>query len=75
MLGWRKPRQIMRDLARLQKHGITYVQAEVSRIDAANRAVTINGDARPYDRLVLAMGADVAPEAIPGLSVASHHPY
>jgi NADH:quinone reductase (non-electrogenic) len=52
--------------------GVKFRVAEVAAIDVASRHVTIAGDAGSiaYDRLVLALGSELARPAIPGL--ASH---
>jgi sulfide:quinone oxidoreductase len=47
----------------------------VSRIDVANRNVRVDGQSLTYDYLVLALGAELAPQTVPGLSEANHHPY
>lgn len=75
MMGWRDPRQITRKLSLLEKKGVKYVNAEVLKINPANRSVkTSNGDFR-YDYLVVALGAELAPEIISGFSKWGHHVY
>ena len=72
MTGDREPEQIRRPLAGLLRRGIELVQAEVLGIDPVHRKVRTSATELAYDHLVLALGADLAPEAIPGLAVASH---
>jgi len=65
MMGWREPRQTTRKLNLLEKKGIGYVNAEALKIDPVNKTVkTSNGDLT-YDYLILALGAELAPETIP----------
>lgn len=75
MMGLRRPAQITRDLARLGRKGVDFLNVEVSKIDPANRVVrTSNGDLG-YDYLVLALGAELAPETLPGFQGVAHHIY
>jgi sulfide:quinone oxidoreductase len=75
MVGLREERQITRDLGRLRRRGIEVIQAEVEGIDLkAQRVGTSDGEIS-YDSLVIALGAETAPEAIPGLVEAGHSVY
>jgi len=75
MLGWRTPDQIRRPIARLARRGIEVVRGNVERIDPARRAVVVNGQEQTADYLVIALGADLAPETVPGLAQAGHNLY
>lgn len=75
MLGWRTPDQIRRPIARLARRGIEVVRGTVERIDPARRAVVVNGKEQTADYLVIAVGAELAPETIPGLVQAGHNLY
>jgi sulfide:quinone oxidoreductase len=75
MLGWRRAGQISRPLAALTRRGIEVVRGNVDRIDAARRAVTVNGREHVADYLVIALGAELAPETIPGLVPSGHNLY
>ena len=75
MLGWRRPEQIQRPIARLARRGIEIVRGSVERIDPARRTVVVNGREQAADYLVIALGAELAPETIPGLSQAGHNLY
>ncbi len=75
MLGWRTPDQIRRPIARLARRGIEVVQGNVEHIDPVRRAVVVNGRERTADYLVIAVGAELAPETIPGLAQAGHNLY
>lgn len=75
MTGDRKPEQITCDVHRLLRSGIEVVLSEVHAIDVANRTVQAGGQRLTYDYLVIALGATLAPEAIPGLSEGGHTYY
>ncbi|MBM3390724.1 MAG: NAD(P)/FAD-dependent oxidoreductase [Betaproteobacteria bacterium] len=67
MVGRRTPADFTRPLARLAGRGVTFRQGSVTRIDAQGRRVDIDGQTLSADALVVALGAEYAPEAIPGL--------
>lgn len=67
MTGARRPEQISRPLARLARKGIEVVQGEVERIDPARKQAVVGGQTFEADHLVVALGAEFTPEAIPGL--------
>lgn len=78
MTGDRMPEEITRKINQLVRPGIGVIQAEVRRIDLAGHFVEV--DTYPvietrrfdYDYLIIALGAELAPEIIPGLSEAAH---
>ncbi len=72
MTGDRGPAEITRDLRTLLRPGIELVQAEIRRIDVAGQRVETSTQALTYDYLVIALGAELAPDVIPGLANASH---
>lgn len=74
--GSRRPEQITVDLRRLTaRRGIELAQAEVQAIDVdAGRVETSTGPI-PYDRLVVALGAELAPDILPGFAQAAHNVY
>ncbi len=75
MLGLRAPQQISRPYTALARRGIELVQGRVERIDPARRAVTVDGTELSADYLVIALGAELAPETVPGLAEAGHNLY
>jgi len=75
MVGQRKPAQIMRDLHRLGRKGVEFVPAEVRAIEPAKRLVRTSAQDFLFDYLIVALGAELAPEAIPGFSAAAHNLY
>jgi sulfide:quinone oxidoreductase len=57
------------------KPGVRFVQATVTSIDALAKRVETDGGTFEADALVLALGADLHPEATPGLVEAGHEFY
>jgi sulfide:quinone oxidoreductase len=74
-IGSRKPGQIRRPLERLRRKGIQVVTAEVTGIDPLTRTVTAGGQTLTGDALIVALGAELAPETVPGLTTAGHNLY
>ena len=70
MVGERNPEEFSRPLDRLLRRGIEFRQGSVTRIDPAQREVEIDGQLLRADALVIALGAEYAPETIPGLAEA-----
>jgi sulfide:quinone oxidoreductase len=75
MVGQRDSGSIQRPLERLARNGIDVRFGEVQRIEPDIRRVTISGDALEADYLVIALGAELNPKAIPGLEQAGHNFY
>jgi len=75
MSGARRPEQVTVDLRRLTRRGVELTQAEVQAIDVdAGRVETSTGSI-PYDRLVVALGAELAPDILPGFAEGAHNVY
>lgn len=75
MMGWRRPEQVQRDLTLLSRRGIRTTIAEVRRVDPASRIVETSAGPLGYDRLVLAPGAELAPELLPGFETGARNLY
>jgi len=75
MTGQREPEMITSPLRRLVRRGVRVLQAEVTGIDTGANQVKITSETLSYDYLVIALGAELAPEMIPGLAQASHSFY
>lgn len=75
MVGQRTADAITRPLARLARKGIDVRVGNVEHIDPDRRIVTVSGEALPADYLVITLGAELAPEVIPGLAQAGHNFY
>lgn len=61
-----------RPLARLERLGVEFAQREVTGVELDDAAVQTTAGRIPYDQLVLAPGAALAPESVEGLSEAAH---
>ena len=55
-------------LENLSKRDVSFVKAEVQRLDLVGKAVQTSRGRLSYDYLVVAMGARLAPDAIPGMA-------
>ncbi|MCR4297215.1 MAG: NAD(P)/FAD-dependent oxidoreductase [Gallionella sp.] len=75
MVGERKPEDFTRSLDRLANRGVELRRGNITRIDPARRGIEIDGQPVAADALVIALGADYAPEAIPGLAAAGLNIY
>ncbi len=70
MTGARRPEQVSRPLERLRRKGIEVVRGQVERVDPARREAVVDGKTLRGDHLVVALGAEFALDAIPGLAEA-----
>ncbi|MCQ3979988.1 MAG: NAD(P)/FAD-dependent oxidoreductase [Anaerolineae bacterium] len=73
MVGWRQAGQIRKDLRRLVRPGVEVKQAEVQAIDPERSRVRTGDKELEYDYLVVALGADLAPEVAPGFGESAHN--
>ncbi len=71
MTGERRPEAIKRNRARLARHGIEFVNAEVRHIDLEQHYVRADSREFHYDFLVLALGAELTLDTRPGLAEAA----
>jgi sulfide:quinone oxidoreductase len=72
MAGYRQAAQITRPVDRLVRPGVEVIHATVIGLDLSNRQVVTDAQGLAYDYLIIALGAELAPETIPGLSEAAH---
>jgi sulfide:quinone oxidoreductase len=70
MAGMRSPEAIRRPRTRQSGIGVERIQGEIERIEPQARTVTVNGRELAGDYLVIALGAELAPQTIPGLAEA-----
>lgn len=75
MTGTRKADDVQRDLTSLKRRDIDVRTGEVTAIDPATCTVHVGEETLQGDALVLSLGADLAPERIPGLKEAGHNFY
>ena len=71
MIGDRREGEITCDVRSLVRPGIEVIQAEVLSIKPADYQVDTTAGPLSYDYLIIALGAELAPEAIPDLADAS----
>lgn len=70
MVGARRRDQLTKDLRRLVRPGVEVIRAEVQAIDPERTRVVADGRELGYDALIVALGADLAPDALPGFAAA-----
>jgi len=75
MTGNRSAEQITRPLSALAASGIEVIRGAVERIDPGARTAQVDGREIVAEHLVVALGATLAPERIPGLAEAGHNFY
>ncbi len=73
--GTRRPERITRPVARMAHPGVELRIGEVQAIDPARRRVRVDGEELEAEHLVISLGADLAPERVPGLAEAGHDLY
>ena len=74
-VGLRDPDKIVRDLARLEKKGIEVLKGEVESIDPERKTVCVDDSELAADYIVISLGAQLAPEKVPGLAEGGHNLY
>ena len=71
LTGERRPEQITADTRRLRRRGIELLEGDVLGIDTGARRVETSAGQVAYDRLVVALGAELAPGDLPGFAEAA----
>ncbi len=75
MTGDRQPEQVRRPLKNLLRRGVEFIHAAAEAIDfERRRVVTTSGD-YSFDYLIVALGAELAPELVPGVVEGAHSFY
>lgn len=72
MVGQRRPAAISRPLVQMLRPGIEVVHSDVLGIDPVSLRVTTDAGELTGDAIVIALGAELAPDAIPGYADAAH---
>ncbi|MBI2392356.1 MAG: NAD(P)/FAD-dependent oxidoreductase [Deltaproteobacteria bacterium] len=75
MVGLREADAIQRPLARLERRGIEVRHGEIEKIDPERKTVTVSGEELVGDYVIVSLGAELAPETVPGLPDAGHDFY
>lgn len=70
MRGWRQPEEIQTSLDRISRRGLEFVRGTVEAILPDERRVRVSGKELAYDALVIALGAEMAPDSVPGVAEA-----
>jgi len=72
MTGMRRRKDISRPRTKMQHLGVEIIKGDIESIDAEKRMVSVNNQTLTGDYLVIALGAEMAPENISGLSEAGN---
>ena len=75
LTGRRRPEQVSRRLSAITRHGLEFRCAEVVGVDPGKRILEVAGDKVPADALVLAPGARLTLEPLPGAAGVAHQFY
>ncbi len=75
MTGVRQPEQVAAERTTLRRAGIEVLTAEVEEIDLGHCKVKTSDAEISFDRLVIAPGAELAADALPGFSESAHNIY
>ena len=70
MVGGRSAEAISRPVEHAARPGIELVHNEVTALDSAAKSVRVGGQTLRGDAIVMALGAEYAPQAVPGLAEA-----
>ncbi len=74
-VGTRRPDRVARPLRELLRPGVELALGSVTSLDPANLRATIDGRGITADSVVIALGAELSPESVPGLAEAGHNFY
>lgn len=75
LAGTRRVERIRRPLDALERKGIEVVRGEIAAVDAERRRVRVGDTAFAADALIISLGAELAPEAVPGLAAGGYNLY
>jgi sulfide:quinone oxidoreductase len=67
MRGWRKTEQVQTRIEKVSRRGLDFVRGAVEVISPQERRVQVGGKEIAYDALVIALGAELDVDAMPGL--------
>lgn len=73
--GDRNAKQISKPVNNLSRKGIDVIQGVIEKIDPTEKKVVVDGKEFAGDYLIIATGAELAPESVPGLMEAGHNLY
>jgi sulfide:quinone oxidoreductase len=72
MTGEKSEQEVTVPKEKVSQKGIKFVNTEVNKIDVSNGIVTTGQGEFAYNYLVIALGAELAPEKVPGFESAFH---
>ncbi|MCL4546049.1 MAG: NAD(P)/FAD-dependent oxidoreductase [Chloroflexi bacterium] len=75
MVGARRREDVTKDLHAMVEPGVEVVQAQAHELDLERGRVVADGQDLSYDALVVALGAALAPDALPGYVASAHNFY
>lgn len=75
MSGDRTPRAISRGRGRLERRGVEFLRGEAEGLDVDRRTIRVDGQDIAFEHLVVALGAQPAPEMLPGLEAGAINIY
>jgi len=75
MVGWRNQQKIQKPLSLLERKGIRFINAKVSKIDFENKVVVTSEGESAFDYLVISLGADTFPDKMTGFEEAAYNLY
>lgn len=75
MTNKRTSNKITKSITKLERKGIEVIQGEITSIIPDNCEIEVNGENLKADFLVIALGSELSPERIPGLSEGGHNFY
>lgn len=70
MVGDRRREQLTKELRRMLRPDVELINADVQSIDPIAKRVEAGGHVLEFDYLVVALGAELAPDAVPGFTAA-----
>lgn len=73
--GDREVVDIRRPIDRLESAGVEVRRAEIESIEPGNLAVRADGETLEADAIVVALGAELRPDLVPGLAESGHNLY
>jgi sulfide:quinone oxidoreductase len=75
MFGRRSTESVKSYYKDLAAEDVNFVRGEVKEIDLISKQVRVDSAEYTYDYLIIALGADLAPETTPGFVTGGHHFY
>src|SRR5687767_14329044 len=68
MVGERQSRDVSRDLKRLERRNVRFIQSEVVGIDPLRQEIFLRNSKINYDYLIVSLGLATRPDLVPGFT-------